>query len=796
MKKRAYNSKKKPFPTPNTMAPTRVNTLNTPFLVIVESPSKCAKIEKFLGFQYKCIASKGHLRELKKVRSVKQKYTPEYDIIPEKKNHVVWMKTIVKQFDPKNIFVGTDDDREGEGIAWHICVLCDLDPVTTKRILFHEVTAPALKHAVSTPMTIRMNIVNAQQARQMLDRMIGFKISPVLSRMMVHDNSKYLSAGRCQTPTLRLVYDRHRAHLAHGQKESVQYRIQGHFFSHPSIWIGTLGKNMNSEKSVREFLEKSKNAEHLLDIREKKQKMSKPPKPFSTSHLLQTASSQLHMSPKYVMDGCQKLYQDGHITYMRTESMQYAEGFLTQCRAFIQQEYGESSIGDLGKIVQQDTQNPHEAIRVTHLTNCQTNYEDPKINDLYGLIWRRSVESCMTPYLYEEHGLVISAPESEYKGSIDWAVDLGWKRVTVTLEEMKKNQEKGAMDLHYYKRYLGKNIPFQKIEASLFMKDCEKYYQEAGLIQQLESLGIGRPSTYSMLVETVQERKYVLKENIEGEEFSGKEFTLGKNGMEVREVKKIFGASKNKLRIQPLGISAIEWLIEHCGPLFDYSYTSQMELELDAFLTEPDKEWHDVCHQCETLIKSCLKPLQDKMKMAYAIDEDHRLVFGKSGMMIQVGEGENKTYKSLKEDLELDFEKLENGEYTLEELLEVPRECLGIFQEKTVVMKKGPYGPYVVWGEDEKHSIGFLAKQTPLDKITLEDVIPILTKPKQEKQTGILRVIDKNTSVRNGKFGHYVFYKTDTMQKPSFINLKKCPHNVLEDEEAVIAKWVEETLTK
>lgn len=193
---------------------TKVNTSNTPYLVIVESPSKCAKIEKYLGFQYRCIASKGHIREIAKVANAKEHYTIEYELIPEKAAHVSWMKTIVSQFDKNNIFIATDDDREGEGIGWHICQVCNLDVHTTKRILFHEVTQTALLKAVQNPLHLRMNIVHAQQARQVLDRMIGFQISPILSRLIVHDNSKFLSAGRCQTPTLRLIYDRYQESLA------------------------------------------------------------------------------------------------------------------------------------------------------------------------------------------------------------------------------------------------------------------------------------------------------------------------------------------------------------------------------------------------------------------------------------------------------------------------------------------------------------------------------------------------------------------------------------------------------
>lgn len=804
MKKTFYKKRSTVSPNMKTTSKTNttINTLNTPYLIIVESPSKCLKIENFLGFQYKCIASKGHLREIQKVHPAKKDYTIDFQYVKEKIGHIQWMKSIIKQFLPQHIFLGTDDDREGEAIAWHICEIFDLPVETTKRILFHEVTASALKHAVGNPTIIRMNIVKAQHARQILDRMIGFQISPVLSRLLVHDNSKYLSAGRCQTPTLRLIYDRHKEFAL--KKETVQYKIIGQFLQHPNILTAPLDVYIKSESEVRDFLESSKTFAHIVSLRERTTKSTVPPKPFSTSHLLQSASSLLHMSPKYTMDACQKLYQDGKITYMRTESQKYAQAFLDVTKNWIEMKFGTGFIGNLEKVAHTDKQNPHEAIRVTKLEVTYTDYQDKRTNHLYKLIWRRSIESCMSAYQYDSTPICIRAPISQYSCTMDVPIFLGWKRLGSTLEEMRETQLKLSTQVEYVKKYSEKKIPYQKIESTLFMKDLEAYYQEASIIQKLESLGIGRPSTYSMLVETIQERKYVQKQDIEGETFTGNEYILDHNGtIQMREISKLFGASKNKMKIQELGIQAIDVLLQHFEPLFDYSYTSKMEAELDELMVNPDKSLVEICETCELMIKDCLKPMKQLMKKSYPIDHEHTLVFGKSGMMIKyLRENENEEtskseYKSLKPNLEIDFQKLERGEYTLDELIELPNDCLGTYDSESMYLKTGPYGAYVVWGTN-KQSLAKYTKKLILTDITLDMVINWLKEInlKDKAKSKILREITPECSLRKGDYGHYVYYKTDAMKKPKFLNIKKCKMDLYSAEPDEILKWVEESLTK
>ena len=799
MKRRVYKKKeptKKIFD--NSSSSTHVNTLNTPFLVIVESPSKCKKIESFLGFQYKCIASKGHIRELKKVG---KDYTPEFGIIEEKAAHVTWMKQMVSQFLPENIFLGTDDDREGEAIAWHICKVCGLSVETTRRILFHEVTQSALKSAIANPLFIRMNIVQAQQTRQIIDRMIGFRVSPVLSRLVSHEQTNFLSAGRCQTPTLKLIYDRTQKN-DDSSASAVEYKIMGSFFPHPSTLTAVLNISQNE---VETFMEDSKDHKHIFKIADNISKVKSPPSPFKTSLLLQTANSVLHLSPKYVMDACQTLYQDGKITYMRTESMTYAKGFLSQCKSFIEGEYGSSYVSrKLERLENTDNNNPHEAIRVTSLTTRHTEYEDKKINDIYHLIRQRSLESCMDDFEYDHYKIAFSAPSSSsssssssslsYVTTIEVPTFLGWKRVSTKPEEMTETQVKRSNDIQYWKKFQGKPVPFTKIEAVLHMTEIDRYYNEASLIQKLESLGIGRPSTFSMLTDTIQERKYVRKQDIEGKEIAGKEYTLydGPNNkrIETKEVKKVFGASKNKLCIQELGMQVIKKL-DGFASIFEYSYTSLMEKELDEIVENPDKDWKKVCETCDDMITACLQPLQLKMKNKYAIDENHSLVFGKSGMVVQYNkEGEEKSYKTVKQSIDLDFEKLEKKEYSLEDILERTDECLGKFENEDVFLKSGKYGPYITYGNTKLSIKSLITKKMSIDQLTMAEVEKFILSKKTTKESSILRVLSEDASVRNGKFGHYILYKTAGMKKPSFIHLTNCPYHVLEDDPKKICQWI------
>lgn len=772
----------------------QLNVLNTPFLVIVESPSKCAKIEKYLGFQYKCIASKGHICSLKNIPSQKNNYVSEFEIIPEKKTVVDMLKSYVSQVKPENVFLATDDDREGEAIAWHICNVCNLSTEKTFRILFHEITPQAIQHAIKSPIHIRMGIVRAQQARQIIDRLIGFQISPMLTKMIIHD-SKFLSAGRCQTPILKMIFDQYVDNQS--KTAGMEYQIHGTFFSQPSTICATLNKNFETESQVLHYLELSKTYVHLLDIDTiPREKDILAPIPFNTSGLLQYASSHLHFSPTQTMAFSQILYQEGYITYMRTDSVSYASSFLNQMNTFITNEYGEQFTEEEGKKEKdeedeedEEKENPHEAIRVTNIERRSIPNDFPEpVRKLYGVIWTRSVESCMNAYKYKRHVITISAPDKLfYKYDLDIPTYLGWKRVHTTMEEHVSQQESSSSLYHYVRHIDGEIVSFQKLTSHVQVKERNIYFTEANLIQKMEKMGIGRPSTYSSLIETVQERQYVSRENIEGISVNCSEHCLEKQTIVTKTTERIFGECKNKLVIQTLGFSVIKQLYAHFETLFNYEYTRQMEEELDKIAI--DSDWQKVCVTCEETIQRCMLPLQEKMKKKYPIDENHRVVFGKTGATIQFLLEDGTTgYKNIKQ-IDLDMRLLENGIYKLEDLLEIPTECLGMFEGNELLLKKGPYGAYVKWG-DSTQNINAIYKKKK-GEIVYADIVTYLDTLKdkiQEKK--IIREINKTLSVRKGKYGSYIYYKPDAQTAPIFINLQKCPLDALQCDSNEMMKWV------
>jgi len=754
----------------------------------VESPSKCAKIEKFLGFQYRCIASQGHIRGLSKVGTSKQNYKPEFKMLSEKQSHVNKMRDIIEKFDQSNIYLATDDDREGEGIAWHICEVFDLSVEKTHRILFHEITEKAVKKAVDNPLKIRMNIVYAQQARQVIDRMIGFQISPILTKLLVHESGKFLSAGRCQTPTLRLVYDND---IENKKKDTdtIHYNVSGQFFTHPSTMTLKLDKTL-SEKQCKPFLEESKTFEHMLHIGKETSKKSSAPKPFNTSHLLQTASNVLHISPKQTMSYCQILYQEGHITYMRTDSMKYAGPFIETIQSYLQEKYGNKYVGNLTKIENTDNNNPHEAIRVTNLHVKDVSGEG-RLSALYRLIWKRTMESCMSDYEYKETTLQIAAPQnSKYNGSIEVPVFLGWKQISWTDLDFKETQEKATGLLMYVKSQVEKPIPYNKIECKPGVPERESHYTEASLIQKMEKLGIGRPSTFSLLVGTVQERKYVERTDIEGKKVECNEYTLETNKITTKKKPQVFGSEKNKLVIQNLGTKAVAKLLSYFEALFSYSYTSEMETVLDK-ISEGDEEYGIICKSCDEMLKTCTKPLKDKMKKSYKIDNYYDLVFGKTNALLQhINEDGTKEYKNINTKIELDFEKLESQSYRLEELIDYSEQTLGTYQNETMEIKKGPYGAYVVWGDKKESLKGLIKSDQSIENIKKEDVIKYLEKKSENKS--VLRTISNNILLKTGKYGNYIQYQKEKGKgkKPTFINIKKCGFDCLTCPIEEIRSWL------
>jgi DNA topoisomerase-1 len=769
-------------------------------LLIVESPSKCAKIESFLPCC--CISSKGHLRELKVLPKPGEE--PVFEIIEEKKTHLESMRKVIKKYAVKDIYIATDDDREGEAIAWHICQIFGLPVDSVKRIIFHEVTKVALEKAVSTPGLINMALVRAQQARQVLDLTVGFRVSPVLWKYLYRNRESSLSAGRCQTPALRLVYDNHRE-----EKEITQtYKVGGLFFGKKVLF--ELTKEMDSQSAVLALLEGSKGFRYEL-LKEKlvkKDVMEGAPRPYHTSGLLQAASSQLRMSPKEVMSGCQQLYQDGHITYMRTESQQFCAEYLAEVRGFIERGFGAPYVGELDRLENRDSGNPHEAIRVTHLEVRKI--EGVRVGKLYELIWRNSVASCMAAYRGEQTSLYISSPLAGtfYVNRVDVPIFMGWRGLDSNVDVVKE-QTAGAALVLYMKSQ--KEVICQRVSAEVAIHGKKTHYTEATLIKRLEDVGIGRPSTFASLVETLIDRGYVKKGDIEGTTIAVTEYVLEGGLIQETAIEKKVGGEKGKLVIQPIGIVVAEFLTEHFGSLFAYDYTREMELDLDKIALS-DQGSKDICKECNDEIERLIQPVE---KRRFVIkDSSDVVVFGRYGLMIQ-SEG-SKTCRTVREGI--DIGRLNRGEYTLDELVEKKESrVIGEYLGSAVSIAKGPFGWFVSYKEtkmgcktllagteveDDAKALkkgvkkgGKVLEEEPVDEEVYTAFVKYMETKDDSKKgvAGMIRELTPELSIRNGKYGAYIFYKTASMKKPKFFALKGFKESYRFCQKDVLMEWIRTT---
>ena len=764
-------------------------------LVIVESPAKCKKIESYLGPGYKCIASYGHIQELPSIKyiDIDNNFKPNYQHMSSKSQQINKIRTMVNN--ASEVLLASDDDREGEAIGWHICQVFDL-PLTTKRIIFHEITKSAIERAVKNPGVLNMDMVNAQQSRQILDLIVGFKISPILWQHISRNSKSGLSAGRCQTPALRIVYDNQKDIDASPGKKV--YNTTG-YFTQMNLGFSLNHNfeiiNFNSTTNTMEtFLEESVNHDHIYSCSKPKQTTKNPPTPFTTSSLQQKASSELNISPKETMAICQKLYEGGFITYMRTDSTTYSIDFIKLASDFIKNKYGDTYVHeDVGRLSERKAEKPkkgkkkkeensaqeaHEAIRPTDvklekIAESFTNKEQK----MYFLIWSTTVESCMSAALYNSITAKISSPmDKEYKYSSELVNFPGWKIV--------KGYDKENPEFQFLQKLKNKAIvDYNKITSKVSVKDLKSHYTEAKLVQLLEEKGIGRPSTFSSLIEKIQERGYVKIDNIKGKKIKCVDYSLVKDELEEIEDEREFGNEKKKLVIQPLGVLVLEFLLKHFEKLFDYEYTKNMETDLDI-IAKGNKIWYNLCNDCLTDIDECSKELKTIDKKIINIDENHVFMIGKYGPVIKKTVGETTSFITCKKDIDMD--KLENGEYSLEDIAESQtnqNKIIGKYKSDNVILKKGKYGHYIECGSIKK-SLNGVKKE--LDDLTIDDVIPIIEN-KVTVNSSIIREINQNTSIRIGKFGDYIYHKTANMTKPKFIklkgfkgNYKTCPKDEIE----------------
>jgi DNA topoisomerase I len=773
-------------------------------LVIVESPAKCKKIEEYLGPGYKCIATYGHLRELPSLKNInfENNFEPTYTIIDNaiKKKQIENIKKEIKKAD--EVILSLDGDREGEKIAYCAAQLFNLDVNKTKRITFNEITEAALQKAIKNPIRINMDIVHAQQARQILDLLVGFQVSPMLWKYISKNSENSLSAGRCQTPALRLVYDNQKE--INESKEKEKYNTIGFFTNKNIPFELTPQGKFETKDEVIEFLDGTAEFDHIYTCSKPEIKIKKCPYPFTTSRLQQTASNELHFSPKDTMKVCQSLYEGGYITYMRTDSKKYSNEFIDSTKDYIVRTYEDKYINEnINSLINnretnQDessnlVQEAHEAIRPTNISLKELpDNLDSKEKRMYKLIWENTLESCMSSAsFYSITASILALNNLKFVYTSELINFPGWKIVSKKYINEINPDNKEFQYLQAIKQ--NQVVHYNKIISKVTLTNIKSHYTEARLIQLLEEKGIGRPSTFAMLIDKIQERGYVKKEDIKGKELNCTDFELENGEIFEIETKRDFGNEKNKLVLQPLGIIVMEFLEKNFNDLFNYNYTKQMEDDLDK-ISQGNKIWHELCKDCNDQISILINKLKDEpnTKLEIKIDENNSYVIGKYGPVIKtttIVDGKNSTIfnKVIKD---VDIHKLENGEYKLEDIIDTnhvrSEYNLGKYDGHDVIIKKGKFGLYISWDKNSK-TLKELGNQ-PIESITFKDIEKYL-----DEGSNIIREISDNITIRKSTKGEYIFYKSAKMKKPVFYNFKGFEEDYKRCDINILRTWLKET---
>ena len=788
-------------------------TKTSSILLIVESPSKCGIIEKYLASEnIKCIASFGHFREIKSLKDInidienKANFKINYTPIAVKVKQIGILRKEIKK--ATEVILATDNDREGESIAWHICDLFNLSTSTTKRIIFNEITEKSIQTAYANPKTLNMNVVNAQKARQIIDFVVGFKISPLLWKLA----SKSLSAGRCQTPALRLINDNEEQIISGANKSRMVYNVTGYFTQYNIPFI--LNNTFDTFDGELETFFNKVNEPHEYMFSSKNINMSAPT-PFSTSHLQQAASNSLRYSPKETMQLCQKLYEKGLITYMRTESTTYSDVFIQSAHNHIKTRFNEKYINSKltsQKEVEEEEETAHEAIRVTDIAKQNIIKYHPNLEKkeetMYNLIWTNTIQSCMSDAICDSLSVNLTTYNNlKFNYKCKSFLFHGWTKVksiknTNIEDRVDTDWEECEEDKYfsYFKNLkLGSILNLKRIATKVTVCNHILHYTEAKLVSLLEKKGIGRPSTFSSLVDKIQNRNYVQKTNIVGNVIKciNYELDLKEKSRKIDEIETEFknGFEKNKLQITSLGQMVNDYLYDHFEPLFNYGYTNSMEQLLDK-VANKTKCWMELCNECNDTVETLVNEV-NLSRFEYKFDEHHIFMFAKYGAVVKClsdndldKNNPTMTFKRVKKDI--DMNKLKRGAYSLEDVLESPindnNGCkkeydLGIYDGQQVIAKKGKFGMYFTYA-NKNISLNALGNR-PIENITLDEIISIL----QEKNQCVIRDININIQIRKGnKKPDYIYYKTNKMKKPQFLSLtgfqfdyKNCELEVLKD---------------
>ena len=819
-------------------------------LLIVESPAKCKKIQEFLGSDWRVQATMGHIRALKEELEAigfpkgghgAPTWEPAYEPIATKRDAI---SNLRKAASGMEVYLGADDDREGEAIAWHTCAILGLNPATTPRVTFHEITAPALRAAVASPGRIDTNKFNAQQARSMLDLLIGFTLSPCLWRGVGFKAG--LSAGRCQTPALRIIYDRDREIEGHAATNS--WRVScvsetspsGGSYGHSSsagksedaiadstLEWRTTGPDLPNQTAAFDLIKQLSAAPHTLTITDRTERTStsQPPKPFITSSLQQEASSRMSMNPKVTMRTAQTLYEGGHITYMRTDNAILSQEAIDAASAVVRERWGEEYLGSIvdaaaavadaaaedetvggagastKKVVKKkvtkkaaaaekpEAQAAHEGIRPTHMEVAALDGVSAQEARLYELIWKRTIQSVMAPETRDVVKLTAIATVAPKALTLqtDWSQTkfAGWRMLDA---ERKAEEETTAAEVFEARADLTADtvLDWQKFVASEVRSSPLPRYTEAALIRELESRSIGRPSTYATLVETVLDRGYVEKATIAATPVTLGLVTLeaGKKAPKLSTRTEKAGGEKDKLRATALGRTVIEWLLTQFGDMLDYSFTAEMEAQLDE-IAKGTRVWNSVLGDTWDRYRDRYLSVMDGPKASSPAvagaaaqptssakcaeyGDGYKMVISKKGpLFVLEREGEKTRFASVPNNLSITTATRADAETAFGSAgsgAGPGSDDLGSLDDKPVQRRKGPYGHYVQWGT---------VRLTCRADETLEELTPRL----QAKVSG--DAVDHQVGeykIKRGPYGLYMFKMSgastaSAARKPVFVSI-------------------------
>ena len=746
-------------------------------LVIVESPAKAKTIEKFLGEDYKVMSSYGHIRDLKKKELSIDEDTlePEYEIPDEKRKLVSELKSQAKK--AEKVWLASDEDREGEAISWHLCEVLGLDEQKTSRIVFHEITKPAIVEAIEHPRHLDMNLVNAQQARRVLDRLVGFKLSPVLWRKV----KPALSAGRVQSVAVRLIVERERELKAF--KSETFYSVQGIFGvqnadGSQSEVKAALSTRLKTEKEVEQFLEMCKNATFTISQIQKKPMKRTPAPPFTTSTLQQEAARKLGFTVSQTMMVAQHLYENGRITYMRTDSVNLSGLCLNASKEKITELYGP----EYSKLRQYHTsskgaQEAHEAIRPTYME--QTTIEGTvQERRLYDLIWKRTAASQMSDAEIEKTTANIridngstTADNYEFIAQGEVVRFDGFLKVYRESQDDDENTDHEEMTHVLPPLNEGQELTRREINATERYSVGPQRYTEASLVHKLEELGIGRPSTYAPTISTIQQREYVIKGDKKGEERQYAVITLKGKLISQKNRVEIAGSDKGKLIPTDIGVVVNDFLMEHFPGIMDYNFTAKVEQDFDQ-IAEGKEQWNKMMHNFYTAFEPTVEKTINARSEHKAGERQlgvdpktRRPVFvkiGRFGPVVQIGTADDKDkpqFAHLPKELGMETITLEQAL----DLFRLPR-MLGEYEDEPITVGSGRFGPYVL----HKKQYTSLPKGVDPLSVTIADAVRLIEEKRRQENQKHLKTFDEDPllEVMNGRYGPYLCYDGKNYRMP------------------------------